>query len=214
MSFQSFAQGPWILPLLPWLSLPIVLAYAVRQRGFLRIYGIVFGILIAADAFANGALTVVPPNTPWATFFGVSFVILGDFRYFLLVESARSPARSPARVLVTSVVLAFVVPLAAQFFRATTPISNDSRTTYLTYEALFLAFLAIYGFVLRRRATRLERQLFAFELVQYLAWAGIDVLLLATRADVLHLFRIVPDVLYYVVFMPFAIRTRRTADEA
>lgn len=208
MSFQSFAQSPWILPLLPWLATPIVLGYALRQRGFLRIWGIVFALLIAGDAYANGAITPVPPNTPWATFFGVSFVILGDFRYYLLVESARTPRRSPLVVLVVSVVLAFVVPLAAQFFRATTSISSDTRTTYLTYEALFLGFLLVYGFVLRRRSTPLERRLFLFELVQYVAWASLDVLLLTVKADVLHLFRIVPDVLYYVVFIPFAIRTR------
>jgi hypothetical protein len=210
MSFQSFAQGPWILPLLPWLAAPIVLGYALRQRGFLRAWGVAFVLLIAGDAFANGALTPVPPNTGWATFWGVTFVILGDFRYYLAIEAARRPSRRPLVVLVVAVVLAFVVPLAAQFFRATTSISQNPRWTFLTYEALFLAFLLVYGFVLRRRATAFERALFAFELVQYTLWAGIDVLLLTLKWDVLHLVRIVPDVLYYVVFVPFVIRAWRT----
>ncbi|CAN5212379.1 hypothetical protein BH09MYX1_BH09MYX1_53870 [soil metagenome] len=212
MNFQSFAQSPWILPVLPWLATPIVLVYALRQRGFLRVWGVLFALLIACDGYASGAFTTVPPNTGWATFFSVGFVILGDFRYYWLVEQTRAPKRNPMLVLALSVVLAFVVPLAAQFFRATTSISNDTRTTYLTYEALFLGFLMIYGFVLRRRKSLLERRLFAFELVQYVLWASLDVLLLATKADVLHLFRIIPDVLYYVVFIPFAIRTRKVAD--
>ena len=175
-------------------------------------WGVLFALLIAGDAYANGALTPVPANTPWATFFGVSFVIIGDFRYYLLVEEARAPKRKPIVVLAIAVVLAFVVPLAAQFFRATTSISSDTRTTYLTYEALFLGFLLVYGFAMKRRSTALERRLFTFELVQYLAWVSIDVLLLVTKADVLHLFRVVPDVLYYVVFVPFAIDARRRAD--
>lgn len=212
MSFQSFAQSPWVLPVLPWVATPIVLFYAMRQRGFLRVWGVLFALLIAGDAYANGALTPVPANTPWATFFGVSFVIIGDFRYYLFVEEARAPKRKPIVVLAIAVVLAFVVPLAAQFFRATTSISSDTRTTYLTYEALFLGFLLVYGFAMKRRSTALERRLFTFELVQYLAWAGLDVLLLLTKADVLHLFRVVPDVLYYVVFVPFAIDARRRAD--
>lgn len=175
-------------------------------------WGVLFALLIAGDAYANGALTPVPPNTPWATFFGVTFVILGDFRYYLLVEEAHTPKRRPIVVFVISVVLAFVVPLAAQFFRATTSISSDTRTTYLTYEGLFLGFLLLYGFALKRRSTAFERRLFTFELLQYLAWASLDVLLLLTKADVLHLFRVVPDVLYYVVFVPFAMKARRGSD--
>jgi hypothetical protein len=206
MFFQNFAQSAWVLPLLPWLATPIVVAYALRQRGFLRVWGIACALLIAADAFTNGAWTPVPPHTSWATFFGVTFVILGDFRYFLLVEQARTPNRPPLAVLASAGALAFVVPLAAQLFRATTSIAGDLRTTYLTYEALFLGFLLVYGFALGRRRSPLERRLFGFELAQYGAWATIDVLLLVTKADSLYLARVVPDVLYYVVFVPFALR--------
>ncbi len=202
--------------MLPWLAAPIVLVYALRQRGFLRAWGLAFALLIAGDGYANGALSPVPPNTGWATFFQVSFVIIGDFRYYLLIEEARTPRRSPLFVAIASVVLAFVVPLAAQFFRATTSISTSPRWTFLTYELLFLGFLLVYGFVLRRRKTRFERTLFRFELVQYLLWASLDVLLLTVKADVLHLVRIVPDVLYYVLFVPFALhaRTRPGATDA
>jgi hypothetical protein len=212
MTFQSFAQSAWVLPLLPWLATPIVLGYAWRQRGFLRLWGLCSAVAIAADALANGAWSPVPPNTPWATAFGVTFVILGDFRYFLLVERTRET--SATKAFGRAIGLAFVVPLLAQLVRATTSVGSDLRTTFLTYELLFLGFLLVYGFALGRRGTVLEKRLLGFELTQYATWATIDVLLLATHADILHLARVVPDVLYYVAFVPFALRARTDDDAA
>jgi hypothetical protein len=45
-----------------------------------------------------------------------------------------------------------------------------------------------------------------FELVLYVGWALSDVVILVGH-DVGYLFRLVPNVLYYAVFVPFALRS-------
>lgn len=211
MSFQSFAEGPWVLPLLPWLATPIVLLAALRRQGFLRAWGIVFAILIAVDAWCAGAFAPFPSTSPWAMLTGVAFVIVGDFRYFLVVEASRK--RRPSRAVAIALGLAFVVPLASQALRMSPWAARDLRVVYLVYEVAFFALLLAYGGLLGRASTRFERRLLGFELAQYGAWATVDALLLATKQPVLHLVRVVPNVLYYVAFVPFALASE-ARDEA
>ncbi len=213
MTFESLSKSPWILPGLPWLVLPIVLVLAAKRRGFFRLWGVAFALLIAADAGLNGALTPVKEGTGWATFCGVAFVILGDMRFFLAAEwdgSALSIGRG--------FVLAWIVPLLSQLFRATVPwVTSSSRATFLTYELLFLGVLSGYAwFRIRRMADarrRFAEQLGRFVALQYLLWAGIDIFLFATRLDVGHGLRLVPDVLYYVLFVPWVLRRVGEAPE-
>ncbi|MCW5833106.1 MAG: hypothetical protein KIS78_11960 [Labilithrix sp.] len=54
----------------------------------------------------------------------------------------------------------------------------------------------------RRVASRLA----AFFGLTYALWAGADVLLLATSADVGYGLRIAPNVLYYVLFVPYVLK--------
>jgi hypothetical protein len=205
MTFQSLSKSPWILPGLAWLALPIVLAFALRRRGFFRVWGIVFGALIALDAWLNGALSPIPEGSSWAVASGVTFVILGDLRFFAAAEWDGT-WRSLARALG----LSFIVPLSSQIVRAASPaVAATPRLTYLVYELIFLAVLAGW-YVLRVRRLPAARQamvpwLARFFGLQYALWAGTDVLLLATGADVGYGLRLVPDVLYYVVFVPWVL---------
>ncbi|MCX6951281.1 MAG: hypothetical protein NTV51_03725 [Verrucomicrobia bacterium] len=206
MTFESLSKSPWILPGLPWLVLPIVLVLAAKRRGFFRVWGVAFALLIAADAGLNGALTPVKEGTGWATFCGVTFVILGDMRFFLAAEwdgSALSVGRG--------FVLAWIVPLLSQLFRATVPwVTSSPRATFLTYELLFLGVLTGYAALRVRRMPGAQgdfaRKLVRFVGLQYVLWAGLDVFLFATRLDVGHGLRLVPDVLYYVLFVPWVLR--------
>lgn len=214
MTFESLSKSPWILPGLPWLVLPIVLVLAAKRRGFFRMWGVAFALLIAADAGLNGALTPVKEGTGWATFCGVTFVILGDMRFFLAAEwdgSALSVGRG--------FVLAWIVPLLSQLFRATVPwVTSSPRATFLTYELLFLGVLTGYAALRVRRMPGAQRdfasKLAAFVALQYVLWAGLDVFLFATRLDVGHGLRLVPDVLYYVLFVPWVLRLVGEAREA
>ena len=200
---------PWVLPVATWLSLPIVLLFAWRCRGFFRAWGIAFGIAIALDAWLNGTFSPVPPTSPWAPRFGLVFVVLGDLRWFLAVEwdgRRRSPAVAFA--------WASAVPLMTQLLRMILPaIAETPRFTYLAYELLFLLWLAFYGAV-RGRGLPPQQRAFAtvtgrFVAVQYALWAVLDVLLLR-GVDVIEL-RSDPDALYYVGFVPFVLRQLRAS---
>ena len=186
------------LPVLAWLALPLSAALAMRRGGFFRFWGIAFAVLIALDAWLTGSLTPVRAGTPWETIFGVAFVVVGDFRFFLAAEwdgTAKSFARAVA--------LAWIVPLASQALRATIGwVTAVPRNTFLTYEVLFLITLAGW-YALRGRSLPRGRKLAAFVLVQYVLWAGVDVLILTSGSGAP--LRHVPDVLYYVVFVPFVL---------
>ena len=200
MTFQELYSSPWILPALPCVALPIVLVLALRRRGFFRVWGLVFALLIVADAYVNGALT--PVHSPGlATFFGIAFVVIGDFRYFVAVERNKGLA----------LLLAFVTPLLSQLVRATVPsVAADLRTTYLAYEVLFFGVLAAYYFLRVRSldgaARAFATKLTIFEAAQYGLWIVIDVVLLTTKRDAAYLARIVPDAMYYVAMVPFVLR--------
>lgn len=169
----------------------------------MRAWGVAFALLIAVDAWCAGALAPFPSTSRWAMLTGVVFVIVGDLRYFLLVEGSRSRRRGKAFLLALG--LAFVVPLASQALRTSPWAARDLRVVYLVYEVAFFALLLAYGGLLGRARTRLERRLLGFELAQYGAWATVDALLLATKQPALHLVRVAPNVLYYVAFVPFAL---------
>ncbi len=213
MSFERFAAGPWVLPLLPWLATPIVLLYALRRRGFLRTWGLVFAALIAVDATFAGPFSPLRQDGLAASLVGVAFVIVGDFRYFLIVEGSRPRRRSFGVVVGIAIGLAFVVPLVLQAVRLSPVAPTDLRKVYLIYEVCFVLLLLLYGLVLGRASNAFERGLLRFELTQYLAWASVDVLMLVTHKDVLHAVRIMPNILYYVAFVPYALHAQKTADE-
>lgn len=184
----------------------MVLVLALRRRGFFRVWGLVFAVLIVVDAYVNGALTPVRPDSGLATFFGISFVIVGDLRYFVAVEREKGRFFLPV-----ALVLAFIVPLLSQLVRAMVPsVAANLRTTYLAYEVLFFGVLAAY-YVLRVRrldgaARAFATKLTIFEVAQYGLWIAIDVVLLTTKRDAAYLARIVPDAMYYVAMVPFVLR--------
>ncbi|MBX3215056.1 MAG: hypothetical protein KF850_23680 [Labilithrix sp.] len=208
MTFQSLSKSPLVLPGLAWLALPIVLAFALRRRGFFRAWGLVFGALIALDAWLTGPLSPVSDEaSAWATFFGVAFVILGDLRFFAAAERDEG---APRASLARAFGLAWIVPVTSQLARAVFPaIAATPRLTYLVYELLFLVVLAGWYVARARRFTGLRRvrasRLCAFFALQYALWIGADVLLLVTAADVGYGLRVLPNVLYYVLFVPYVL---------
>ncbi|MBX3252407.1 MAG: hypothetical protein KF901_34855 [Myxococcales bacterium] len=208
MTFQSLSESPFVLPGLAWLALPIVLAFALRRRGFFRVWGLVFGALIALDAWLTGPLSPVSDErSGWATFFGVAFVLVGDLRFFVAAEWDAGRARAS---LARAFGLAWIAPLASQLARALVPsIAATPRLTYLVYELIFLVVLAGWYLGRARRWSGARRvfasRLAAFFALQYALWAGADVLLLATSADLGYGLRMAPNVLYYVLFVPYVL---------
>jgi len=201
MTFKTLYDSPLVATLLPCVVALATAVLAASRKGFVRVYGLVFALTTAADAFLNGGWTPVKEGTALQTAVGVTFVIVGDFRYFVVLEEASAHAFK----LVRAVVLAFVVPVSMQVIRATMPrIAGDLSLTFLVYEIFFFAFaLGILLFhVERTKDSRLARRATQFELVQYGAWIAADVGLLTLKSDVFWALREVANLLYYVACVP------------
>ena len=212
-TFERIYASPIHDPLFFWLAAALfVLALAARLP-FLAGFLVAFTFEIAADALATGALSPIPKDAPWGTPVAVAFVILGDFRYFLLVERYRagSERRSAGAVFGSAAAWAFLVPVASFALRSLVPsLAAPVRVTFLTYELMFLVLALVLRFAVLPRtaagaAPDVRRWLFeitVFEIVQYALWASADVLILSGVPQG-FLLRLVPNAMYYAFFLPF-----------
>lgn len=210
-TFERIYASPLHDPLFFWAcGLVFVLVLASRLP-FLAGYLVVFAFEIAADAMATGALSPIPKGAAWGTPVVVAFVILGDFRYFVLVERFRAKGRGLGAVLGVAAAWAFVVPVASFVARNVVPaLAAPVRVTFLTYELMFLVLaLGVRFAVLPKTAAgadaRVRRWLFevtVFEVVQYGLWAAADIAILS-GVEAGYLLRLVPNVMYYVGLLPF-----------
>ena len=73
------------------------------------------------------------------------------------------------------------------------------------YELISLALFSVWRFgIVPGRAPPLARDVSLFFVVQYALWVSADVLILS-GIDLAYLFRIVPNVTYYGLFVPFVL---------
>jgi len=211
--FERIYASPLHDPLFFWVAAIVFVLVLASRLPFLAGFLVVFTFEIVADALATGALSPIPKGAPWGTPVAVAFVILGDFRYFLLVERFAGKDRGGAAVLGAAAAWAFVVPVVSFVLRNAMPsLAAPARVTYLTYELLFLALaLALRLAVLPRRAAgaapevrRWLMEVTVFEVVQYGLWATADIVILS-GAEVGLLLRLVPNAMYYAFFLPFVL---------
>jgi hypothetical protein len=178
---------------------------AARSTPFFRVWGIVFGLTTALDAYLNGAWSPVSPTSVWATVFGVAFVYLGDLRLYsaLLWDGTR-------RSLATAAAVSWITPVLSQVLRVGVPaIALVPRQTFLAYELTFLVVLFVLCRSIEalrvRMTTAFARGLCFFFAAQYSLWILSDVILLGTGADAGYALRMIPDCMYYAVFIPFVL---------
>jgi hypothetical protein len=213
--FRAIYESPWHNPAAFWAAGVAFLAWWARRKAFLVAYFALFVVEILADALATGGWSGLRP--PWATPIAIAFVILGDFRYFLLVERfAKAPHAAPRDATprgawASAIALSLVVPVASSIAnRALEGRVTDARWTFLTYESIFLVLALVLRFaILPKRLAALAPDVRAwllavttFEIVQYALWATADVVILA-GADAGFLLRLVPNAMYYALFLPF-----------
>lgn len=222
--FERLYASGWHNPGLFWLVGAGFFVWLLRGRPFLRSFLLLFTLEILADAWQSGTLaSPLVAAAGLATPVAIAFVILGDYRYFLLVEryatiegepsKAALAGLGPARAWLVALGFALGVPIASTLVHtvAFPEHFTDPRRTFLLYEAMFLALaLALRFVVLPKRLARasepIRRWLLgvtSFVAVQYALWAAADVVILATGGDGGFLLRVVPNVLYYAVFLPF-----------
>lgn len=216
--FRTIYESPWHHPGLAFLlgGLGILLVVALRPfhaRSSRRAWALLFSLLqaeILLDAALTGALSPIAKNGFAATAVPILFVILGDLRYFYLVERQRSQAStSRFTTLVAAVGFALIVPIASGAAQRLWPGFFVGTRLFLSYEVALLFLLVVH--FMRRIRSPLARRLFAFEFAQYFLWATADVLILC-GIDVGFALRMVPNVFYYVGFAPFVILS--ASDEA
>ena len=212
MSWREFYDSSWHHPGLAFLLCAATVVVVLRHvpAGALRTALLLFTATTALDAWLTGGLTPIPQNGLLAQNISIAFVILGDLRLFVLLERYRCETRwIPA--IMRAVALSFVVPVAQAIAIHRAPGAfTDPRRIYLVYELFFVALAS--GLLLLRYPSRAAKspalawystRLVAFFLVQYALWVVSDVLLLS-GVEAAYALRLVPNALYYGLFLAFA----------
>lgn len=175
--------------------------YAAR---FVRLWAIVFALEAILDPVATGLLG-------WPLY---PFVLLGDFRVFVLLLVVMQPGRPRVRATLEAVAWTLVVPLLAYgLFQTLNAIRGPQAEgiLWLAYETAF-AILTVFWMarvvparvgIERVRVRRFARAVLGLVLAYYLLWATADVLIL-TGHDAGWALRVLPNLLYYGALVPFA----------
>lgn len=183
------------------------------DRPFLWRFALVFQLLIVLDAYFTGAWAPLPPAHPLIVALAVLFVIVGDLRFFLILARFTDPQRRTGRALLRATTWASALALGSFVVsRALPALVPTKRELFLLFESLFVVLLVVLRVAwLPRRVDRAAQpdlyryldRILLLELLQYALWAGCDVFIVLGLRGAL-LVRIVPNVLYYVVFAPAA----------
>lgn len=216
MTFEAIYGSPWHNPGATLVSLTLVLWLLSRKLPFFTAWSVLFLCEITLDALLTGEISPWR-NTATVGYVAIPFVILGDARYFMLVERfTRAPdpaAPTPPRALVIALAQSLPVPaLSIGLTKLLPHLLPDARSLFLVYEVEFLLVALAWRFwYLPPRLAKVPadtarwlRELTAFEAVQYLLWAAADVVILLHH-DAGFALRIVPNVMYYGLFLPFAL---------
>lgn len=211
--FQKAYESAWHHPGVAWAAALLLLVLVLVRRPKLSVFLGLFAVEIALDAYFSAPFA---PKVPAAvgTALSIAFVILGDYRYFVVVEGALGGSFDRARAWLVALPYAFIVPIASTIVRQTAGFS-DERKTFLVYELMFFVLALVMRFaVLPKRLAAAKPEIRAwvervthFEIVQYALWATADVLILSGVGEPGFLLRIVPNVFYYGVFLLFVWRT-------
>lgn len=204
---KALYDSGWHHPFAAYLGLAVLVVLLVRApRGtFLFRWASLFGVVLAADATITGAWSPLPSSSPLFTPLSIAFVILGDARFFVLQERFARPDASALRVTIVAALTSLVVPVTSTLAREVFPLLSEGRWLFLGYELLALAFvlgtwLVRYRPALEAESRRWLGRVTAIFAALYALWATADVLILLD-VELGHLLRIVPNVLYYAVFL-------------
>jgi hypothetical protein len=224
--YASDLQALWALWVVPALFLLVLLVDPWRMRvrvepraaGFLRVYALVFTLETMLDPFAGGPLLrwLALADQPVAIVVVFFFVLLGDFRVFVLVVglAALHAGRSLRSALLEAAAWTFIVPATTFIVHRTLTAAagaQPAQSLWLIYELGFL----IMALVVRARIVPARvpasapglraylRTVLAYVATYYALWAAADVLILATADDRAWALRMIPNQLYYALYVPF-----------
>ncbi len=223
--YKSDLQSVYALCVVPLVFLAWLLfssaARAFAQQGeklqrFLYAYLVVFSVETILDPIATGPFVrwLGAGDTGLGTAILLTFVLLGDFRVYLLVFRLARIGRSLAQVLLESAGWTLVVPVFAfavdSALHAADP-TLPSQTIWLVYELAFLSIaLWLRSSGIARFASSADAAIrrgleavAAYAAVYYALWATADVVIMVLGLDVGWALRVVPNQLYYAFYLPF-----------
>jgi hypothetical protein len=204
--YDSFIQHPLLL----WAAALLGLSIALSRRGLsrsVRWFCVALAILSLLDAWLTSTqiLGIGSLTGAAASLVPLAFVLIGDFRYFFFVESARSDGTLAAGVRgwARACGWTLVVPLGSKLVIAALG-SDDPRVLFLVYEMSFVVLsVGMAAFYLPRHsnAPGWTRRVTLFIIGYYGLWAAADAIILTTGADMGFLLRVLPNALYYGGFV-------------
>jgi hypothetical protein len=204
--YAGSLQGFWLLIVPPAAFLVFLLAHGrptapgaePRAARFVRAWTIVFTIETILDP-----VLIVAAGAPM-----LPFVLLGDFRVFLLLLGVMRPERPLATTIGLAAAWTVVVPIAAWGLdaveRALASRPLPDQLLWLDYETLFVLMALGWWIAVppwHPPARRFLRAVLAYVVVYYALWAVSDVVILAGH-DAGWALRLVPNQLYYVFWTP------------
>lgn len=222
--YASDLQALYAVWIVPALFLAYLLSRGARPTGveprasrFLWAYAVVFTLETMLDPFAGGPVLrwLGIGERPIAMVVIFTFVLLGDFRVFALVFglAAIRAGRDLRSAFVRAAAWTFVVPIFTLVtYRTLTTLAGEqpAQSLWLVYE---LGFLAV-AIVLRQRIVPAHvspsplrqylQTVTTYAAIYYGLWATADLLILTTGADLAWALRMVPNQLYYALYVPFA----------
>lgn len=229
MGFESFdafyhsdLQAVYLLLVLPalflaywWAVVQPVRRSETAARRFVRLYTLVFCIETMIDPLMTGPIVDVLGGG--GTVLGLLFVLLGDFRVFVLVFGVCAPGRSLAGVLREAALWSPIVAVSAYGVHALIGWIAGGAPGQLLWMIHEVLFVALAGFVRNTvipsrtdagdpNRARLRR-IMSFVMLYYGLWAGSDALILWGGFDAGWGLRVVPNQLYYAVWIPFVYAT-------
>ena len=217
--YTSDLQGVYSLLVLPAFFLLYLFATR-RARGaigetaearLVRLYALGWSVETLVDPIATGPLLgALPLGNAGATALGLTFVLLGDFRVFLIVfalcdrdRMGRSPTMEALLWAPIVAVSAFAVHAGLGAVFGPLP----TQGLWLIHELMFVAMAWVLSArIVPTRASGERvvplRRITGFVALYYGLWATADVLILS-GFDAGWLLRTLPNQLYYAVWVPF-----------
>lgn len=238
--YRSNLQSVYALCVVPLLFLAwLLLSPAARADGsaagrFLYFYGLVFAVETVVDPIATGPLIrwLGAAESGLGTAIPLVFVLLGDFRVYLLIfgmarlansaapvglarlASSAAPERRLAPAFVQAAGWTMIVPVVAYTLNTALHRAKPDmpeQTIWLFYELAFL------GIALWLRSVGIARlvpapdsglrrgleAVAAYAAVYYTLWAAADVVIMVFGLDLGWALRVIPNQLYYALFLPF-----------
>jgi hypothetical protein len=219
--YQSDLQSVYALWFVPALFLLYRLARPAPpgpgaeplRSPFVERYGLVFALETMLDPLATGLLVRwLGLQDPAATYCILPFVLLGDFRVFVLIFAILEPRADLRSLLLRSARWTLIVPIAAwtitQCLRSALG-DLPGQTIWIVYE---LAFFAMAVFLERRlidpsatgEGRSFLRALARYVALYYALWATADLSVVLGGFDWGWALRVIPNQLYYSLWVPFA----------